>query len=42
MILLGPHMLLDGGVVPFIVQAVRDIQDGWVQRRKIWNHHTIL
>ncbi|MCY0987542.1 VCBS repeat-containing protein [Nannocystis sp. ILAH1] len=39
-ILVVSNTLLNGGVVPFTVQAVRDIQDRWVQGRRIWNQHT--
>jgi hypothetical protein len=39
-ILVVSNTLLVGGVVPFTVQAVRDIEDRWVQGRRIWNQHT--
>jgi hypothetical protein len=33
--------LLHGNMpVPFTAQAVRDIEDRWVQGRRIWNQHT--
>ena len=34
------NTLLVGGPLPFTVQAVRDVQDRWVQGRRIWNQHT--
>jgi len=39
-ILVVSNTLLHGGVVPLTVQAVRDIEDRWVQGRRIWNQHT--
>ncbi|MCY1058511.1 FG-GAP-like repeat-containing protein [Nannocystis sp. SCPEA4] len=39
-ILVVSNTALNGGVLPFTVQAVRDIQDRWVQGRRIWNQHT--
>ncbi len=39
-ILVVSNTLLHGGAVPFTVQAVRDIEDRWVQGRRIWNQHT--
>ncbi|WAS96393.1 hypothetical protein [Nannocystis punicea] len=39
-ILVVSNTALNGGVVPFTVQAVRDVQDRWVQGRRIWNQHT--
>ena len=39
-ILVVSNTALNGGVVPFTVQAVRDIEDRWVQGRRIWNQHT--
>lgn len=39
-ILVVSNTLLVGGMVPFTVQAVRDIEDRWVQGRRIWNQHT--
>ena len=39
-ILVVSNTLLVGGQVPFTVQAVRDVQDRWVQGRRIWNQHT--
>ncbi len=29
-----------GTPVPFTVRAIRDVQDRWVQGRRIWNQHT--
>jgi len=39
-ILVVSNTLLVGGVVPFTIQAVRDVEDRWVQGRRIWNQHT--
>lgn len=39
-ILVVSNTLLVGGPLPFTVQAVRDVQDRWVQGRRIWNQHT--
>ena len=39
-ILVVSNTVLHGGAVPFTVQAVRDIEDRWVQGRRIWNQHT--
>ncbi|MBK7830673.1 VCBS repeat-containing protein [Nannocystis sp.] len=39
-ILVVSNTVLHGGMVPFTVQAVRDIEDRWVQGRRIWNQHT--
>jgi hypothetical protein len=33
-------LLHQGQQLPFTVQAVKDIQDRWVQGRRIWNQHT--
>ncbi|RMG97146.1 MAG: VCBS repeat-containing protein [Deltaproteobacteria bacterium] len=33
-------MWWQGTPVPFTVRAIRDVQDRWVQARRIWNQHT--
>lgn len=39
-ILIVSNTLLYGGLAPFTVRAVRDVEDRWVQARRIWNQHT--
>ncbi len=39
-ILVVSNTLLVGGPLEFTIQAVRDIEDRWVQARRIWNQHT--
>ncbi len=39
-ILVASNTLLFGGQVEFTVRAVRDVQDRWVQGRRIWNQHS--
>jgi hypothetical protein len=39
-ILVASNTLLFGGTAPFTVRAVRDVDDRWVQARRIWNQHT--
>ncbi len=33
-------LLHEGNPLPFTAQAVKDIEDRWVQGRRIWNQHT--
>ena len=39
-ILVVSNTLLVGGPLEFTIQAVRDVDDRWVQARRIWNQHT--
>ncbi len=39
-VVVSNNLLHEGNPVPFTAQAVRDIEDRWVQGRRIWNQHT--
>lgn len=39
-ILVVSNTLLVGGPIEYTIQAVRDVEDRWVQARRIWNQHT--
>lgn len=39
-LLVVSNALVEGDKVPFTVQAIRDVEDRWVQSRRIWNQHT--